>query len=170
MKEVVDVLLGSQFVRSEAANLMYQVVEGSGMGLPHSAGIADSAFYHKAERGMVEKDALESVGIDMLVRYRDDILILANSYEKFIAWFQKLKSKAGFFKLQCEEIVRFSKVGDKEVQFLQFRVQMNGEIKAFETYPSQQEYFHALGTYFSPCPCSTRVAKKACGSHVQPGY
>ena len=38
MKEVVDVLLGSQFVRSEAANLMYEVVEGSGMGLPHSAG------------------------------------------------------------------------------------------------------------------------------------
>ena len=38
MKEVVDVLLVSQFVRSEAANLMYEVVEGSGMGLPHSAG------------------------------------------------------------------------------------------------------------------------------------
>ncbi|CAE7359305.1 unnamed protein product [Symbiodinium necroappetens] len=86
MQEVVEVLLGSQFVRSEAANLMYQVIEG-----------------------MVEKDTLESVGIDLLLRYRDDILILASSYEKFLTWFQ------------------FSEVEDKEVQFLQFRVQMNAK-------------------------------------------
>ena len=98
-------------------------------------GIADSAFYHKAERGMVEKDALESVGIDMLLRYRDDILILASSYEKFIAWFQKLKTKAGFFKLQCQEILRFSKVEDKEVQFLQFRVQMNAKSRRLRLIP-----------------------------------
>ena len=84
---------------------------------------------------MVEKDALESVGIDMLLRYRDDILILASSYEKFIAWFQKLKSKAGVFKLQCEEIVRFSKVEDKEVQFLQFRVQMNAKSRRLRLIP-----------------------------------
>ena len=71
----------------------------------------------------------------MLLRYRDDILILASSYEKFIAWFQKLKSKAGFFKLQCEEIVRFSKVEDKEVQFLQFRVQMNAKSRRLRLIP-----------------------------------
>ena len=160
MKEVVDALLGSQFVRSQAANLMYQVIEGSGMGLPQSAGIADSAFYFKAEKGMVEKDTLESVGIDLLLRFRDDILILASSYEKFLTWFQKLKNKAGFFKLQCEEIVRFSEVEDKEVQFLQFRVQMNAKSRRLRLIPHSKNISMPLESTSAHAPAVHKWPKK----------
>ena len=135
MEEVMNLLLGSQFVSSEAADATYQVIEGSGMGLPQSAGIADSAFYHKAERGLVDEQSLRETGIDLLIRYRDDILILSHDYGKFVAWFQVLKARSGFFRVQCEEIVRFCECEDREVQFLQFRVQMNARSRKLRLIP-----------------------------------
>ena len=91
MGEVMDLLLGSQFVRSEATLEIHQVIEGSGTGLPQSSGIADSTFFFIAERGLVDDESLRDAGSDLLTRYRDDILILANNYAKFIARFQMIQ-------------------------------------------------------------------------------
>ena len=46
------------------------------MGLQQNAGITDSAFSFKAEKGIVETNTPESAGIDLLLRW-DDILVLA---------------------------------------------------------------------------------------------
>ena len=43
-------LLGSQYVHSPSTGVVAQVVQGSGMGLSQSAGIADAAFYCRAEK------------------------------------------------------------------------------------------------------------------------
>ena len=87
------------------------------MGLPQNAGITDSAFSFKAEKGIVETNTPESAGIDLLLRYRDDILVLASDYTKFVAWFHKLKEKAGIFKTTYSVRSPFGSVRQKTEKY-----------------------------------------------------
>jgi hypothetical protein len=53
---------------------VYQVTRGSGMGARHSSTVSDLAFYN-----IVEKHVLGSPGITLYVRYRDDLLVVAEN-------------------------------------------------------------------------------------------
>jgi len=101
-------LLGSQIIRSNATPLVGRAVEGSGMGLPQSAGIADAAFLCKVEQHMLQTTVVSAAGIKLYMRYRDDIFILTNNRTGTIAWFST---------------------------FLQFRVQMNHKSKKLRLIP-----------------------------------
>ena len=134
-RSALNLLLGSQIIRSKATPLVGRAVEGSGMGLPQSAGIADAAFLCKVEQHMLQTRVVLAAGIKLYMRYRDDIFILTNNRTGTIAWFNKMREKGGFFKLQCEDCQRFNKLVSTEMTFLQFRVQMNHKSKKIRLIP-----------------------------------
>jgi hypothetical protein len=77
--DTMDLLLTSQFVRSSVTGRCVQVCEGSGMGLPQSGGIADAAFFIKAEQDLLRQDARRQAGIVAYLRFKDDRLIFSNN-------------------------------------------------------------------------------------------
>ena len=135
VRSALSLLLGSQIIRSNATPLVGRAVEGSGMGLPQSAGIADAAFLCKVEQHMLQTTVVSAAGIKLYMRYRDDIFILTNNRTGTIAWFSNMRERGGFFKLQCEECQRFNKLVSTEMTFLQFRVQMNHKSKKLRLIP-----------------------------------
>jgi len=116
-KRAIDFLLSSQFLRLENdhdASSTWQVIIGSGMGLPHSGEISDAALYSCMEARILNQEALSRYSIVKYLRYRDDILILANERGE--------SGGSGFLKLAMQHskpyILKCVSVG-KQVSFLE---------------------------------------------------
>jgi len=53
------------------------------MGLRHSGPASDAAFFTRCERGWAEDAILHRHGIDMYVRFRDDVWVSAHDRDAF---------------------------------------------------------------------------------------
>lgn len=123
-EDALWVLLSSQLVHSSETQQIAQVVHGSGMGVSQSAGIADTAFFCKAERGLCTPDVLKNSGVELYMRYRDDGLILVSDISAFKPWFAQFKVAAGYFKVEVEAVKKFYALHTEEVDFLQCTVML----------------------------------------------
>ncbi|CAE7466663.1 unnamed protein product [Symbiodinium sp. CCMP2592] len=131
-------LLYYQFVESrELPERIWRVTKGTGMGLPHSGEVADSAFAALAEDPWAVKRTIQAHhGIDGYWRFRDDILILGSNRQRAKEFFWELRKLAAFFKVQCEAW------NAEEIQFLEVTVKKNVNTGRFETMP---KYRHKEG-------------------------
>ena len=125
MRRALELILNQQFVVGVTSKDLYQVSNGTGMGLPHSSSVAGSAF-----QNLSEKDALHLAGgacIHGYYRYDDDILIHCSAWPKFICWFRSLKRNSKYFQLKIEN------VADDELVFLSLRITLNKQANSIDT-------------------------------------
>ena len=73
----------------------HQVQVGSGQGQRHSGALSDYCFYRLAERGLVQNCRAVDYHILLYLRYRDDILFVAESWDYINPFLQKLSDMAG---------------------------------------------------------------------------
>ena len=112
--DAIRFLLINQFVRSRAhPGRLWQCEIGSGMGLPHSGEVADAAFYGGVEQHILTAACMRTHSIKAYVRFRDDILILANGPAHGFFWTMKRFSK--YFRLKVVKTAA-------EVHYLDLRV------------------------------------------------
>ena len=153
--DAMDLLLTSQFIRSYETGRVVRVCEGSGMGLPQSGGIADAAFFCKAEKEMLTVANREQAGILAYLRFKDDGLIFSNNRIGVRHWFWNFKAKAGYFRIICDEIVRFNPLVTQELQFLQFRMVLCANTRKVRTIPHSKSVAVPL-SQLSAHPPSTK--------------
>ena len=103
LKDILHFLLHTQFVRVVGADLLFQCVSGSGMGLVHSGAVAETALLNRADRSMFDQTLLAQHGISLALRYRDDVLICGTDKVLFRKWFWEYQDLAGYFRTCLEE-------------------------------------------------------------------
>ena len=74
------------------------------MGLLHSGDVADLILYNNLERWALDPNLMKEHGIDLYIRFRDDIFILATIRSKTREYIWEMRKKAKYFKLECESI------------------------------------------------------------------
>ena len=80
---LLEVILGSQHVMiPEVQDRAWKVIEGSGMGLLASGEISDVALCVLCEFGFVDSDLARSMGLELYLRYKDDVLIVLDSSDE----------------------------------------------------------------------------------------
>lgn len=102
LKDCVMHLLDSQYVELKLDECtMQKVTGGSGMGMKHSGTISDLAFLKVAELPVLQDK--ERLGIQMFVRYRDDILTIVENPHCCTAFYECLIPKAAMaYKVEVE--------------------------------------------------------------------
>ena len=100
--DVLTFVLDSQFVTIRMSSALYKCVIGAGIGLEHSAAIANYAFYCVCEKPFLE--SADAVGITKYSRYHDDICLIAETIAAWrLAW-AALKKFRRFFTLEVRQI------------------------------------------------------------------
>ena len=108
-------LLDNQFiVNPRGDSNTYKVVKGSGMGLAHSGAVAEAALLAGFEIDLVPR--MHQYGIDLYLRFEDDIFIVFSDLPLLHAFFAKMKIGHPFI-IECESINSF------ECQFLDVLIQ-----------------------------------------------
>ena len=75
------------------------------MGLTHSGEVADTAFYFRCERDLVDsKAALMNFGIEAYWRFRDDIAMIATDVFKMEALVREMQRRGQYFIIKYESI------------------------------------------------------------------
>ena len=123
--DIAFLLLSNQFVEDKTHHNMYKVHKGSGMGLPHSGAVAESALLAGAELALIRD--LAAYHVDLYLRFKDDIFILFDDMPHLRRFVTKLRANHPF-EIRCDEISS-SKVAFLEVEVsidkanCQFRIQ-----------------------------------------------
>jgi len=104
--DVITFVLDSQFVTIHMSNILYKCVIGAGIGLEHSAAIANYAFYRVCEKPFLE--SIDAGGILKYARYHDDICFIAESWIATISACNALKDLSGFFILETRQFSSIS--------------------------------------------------------------
>ena len=86
---------------SDQVNNVYRVKTGTGMGNVHSGETADLNFYYAVEKDFATDDAtMNRLGIELYVRFRDDILVFMQSdgakVLEFLQTFKQLSATNGY--------------------------------------------------------------------------
>ena len=104
--EVLSLVLEHQFVLASGLPDWYRCTSGSGIGLLHSAVVANFAFYHAVETKFVH--SLRARGILCYCRYHDDIFLVFKDRLclRFFAVF--LKANASYFKYVSNSVSQTS--------------------------------------------------------------
>jgi len=100
--ETAFMLLDNQYVAASAVADWYKCIGGSGIGLLHSAAIANLAFYNVCEIRFI--DQLRRYGIFKYVRYHDDIFIAFDSMRSLKNFMPVFRTHLGYFKFKAREI------------------------------------------------------------------
>ena len=79
VQETILFLLEHQQVLDKSSNSLVKVTRGSGMGLPHSGAIAESALLNGGEQNALLQ--MTELGIDFYARFRDDIFVIFRDYD-----------------------------------------------------------------------------------------
>ncbi len=96
-------LLCNQFVQHEDS--LYQVCQGTGMGMIHSGSLSDLAFWKKVEVGL----PLAEFGVHFYGRYRDDVLVISNTKQGAQGIFDVARRRAsGCWNLVLEDTSTYS--------------------------------------------------------------
>ena len=106
-------LLQAQFVHVKHTNQTLRVIKGTGMGLPHSGAVAETAFYSAGEAELLQSRHLH--GISLYARFKDDVIIIYRDFDRFRNFTCKLKHNNPFV-VTCESISSVS------VTFLEVRI------------------------------------------------
>ena len=96
----------------------FRVLRGSGMGLMHSAIVANTSFFVRCEKPLLGR--FESYNIRKYGRYFDDTLVLYSDSALFQDFCECMRSSANHFTLLCSE------VSSREVDFLDLTVKFQG--------------------------------------------
>eukprot|EP00974_Lingulodinium_polyedra_P121785 11180267-Lingulodinium_polyedra.AAC.1 len=107
--EIAKFLVLRQTVRSEfLPEREWKVLCGSGMGLPHSADLCDSALYIIAEKNFAAKENIQrAYKIKLFVRFRDDVLIIGSDKALLKEFYWKYRELAAkIFDMACEQMSR----------------------------------------------------------------
>ena len=95
-------------------------MQGTGMGLPHSGAVCDSAFFAIAESNIfINSNAKKCVY--KYYRFKDDILILTSVMGNRDEFGAMMRKSGGFFDVKCEEVNSLC------VSFLELRVFREGK-------------------------------------------
>ncbi len=115
---VLDFLLENQYICSHyCPEEVFNVVEGTGMGLLHSGDLADAALFFLAEFQWACNPKVQSDhGIAALFRFKDDIICFVNSPLQWEIFFKEYCHRSSCFKLELEEI------SDTSVKYLDLEV------------------------------------------------
>jgi len=85
----------------------WHVIEGSGMGLIHSAEVAESAFYMRVEAKFGTRPVImQKYGIVRYWRYRDDILMISRDRRMLVPYVRTIRRFSGYFIIDDVEISR----------------------------------------------------------------
>ena len=101
MEDLLFHLLFHQYVREPRTGELFQVVVGSGQGQRHSGSVSDFAFHELAEADLVEQSSISEFKVYRYVRYRDDIMYVADSWEAADKFLEHLARRAA----SCWELV-----------------------------------------------------------------
>eukprot|EP00973_Karenia_brevis_P006469 880771-Karenia_brevis.AAC.1 len=145
-RDALRLLLTHQFVRlpdfamPDARHHVYQVVKGTGMGLPHSGEVSDAALYARMERGLLNESTYQIHGILHYFRFKDDILLICSQRGApgTQGFFQIMKQRAGYYKLTCDNVGR-------NVRFLELNITIQD---------NYVRYSHALKPHAFTVPLS----------------
>lgn len=105
-KGVAHFLLSNQYIQKKGDDLMFRLIEGTGMGLPQSGALADSALFMAAEDGYVNNHSRLAEGEILLwTRSRDDILMIAKPGKNMRRFYFDFKARARrFYEVECVEV------------------------------------------------------------------
>ena len=135
--EFLEFLLCHQYVICRALpGRLWQVEEGSGMGLAHSGDLCDAALDSLAETWSTDPVVLREHGIRLYVRFRDDIFFIGSDRRLSVSYVQELRRRAKFFHIiaQCS---------DSEVQFFGSASVEIGNAIPHSTVPETNEFGHS---------------------------
>ena len=118
VEDCLHLLLSHQYISAEGFDgRLWRSVKGSGMGLLHSGDLMDVAFYLRCEKWFLDcPGKLWSYGIQRYFRYRDDILIVAQSADGVRCFLDEVRSRQKYFRVEIESSSRSS------VRFLDCKV------------------------------------------------
>ena len=121
MRHAILFLLLNQFVVCE--NITYRVRKGSGMGLPHSSGVAEAALLMGSEVALIN-DLRSTYMVDMFVRFKDDVLIIFNSLPR-------LKDLMSVYRAGHPFVIKCEQISTHSIKFLEITIekQRDGFIK-----------------------------------------
>jgi len=100
--ETAFMILDNQYVAASALPDWYKCIGGSGIGLQHSAAVANWAFYRVCEVHFVHQ--LCRHGILKYVRYHDDIFFVFQSMQSLREFIPVFRSHLGYFKFKARDI------------------------------------------------------------------
>jgi len=105
MQDVTRLLLRAQFIESKLLpDRLWQVQQGTGMGLRHSGEIADSSFANLVEVGFAaRKEIQKAFSILHYSRYRDNMLIIGNDRRLAYMFLGMIMDRSRFFQLTIEQ-------------------------------------------------------------------
>ena len=124
MKESLWFLLDNQYVSDKVLDQELKVIKGSGMGLPHSGGVAELAFMFGGELRALTRQ--QELGIFFYGRFKDDCLIIFDDYDNLKIFVEDLR-EGHPFTIECESI------SSKFVHYLEVGVEKT--LKEFLVYP-----------------------------------
>ena len=103
---ILEYILAEQYIKSKwFPGRLWKSNIGSGMGLTHSGEVADTAFFFRCEKGLVDSDAARSnYGLEAYWRFRDDIAMIATDVYKMEALIKEMKRRAQYFVIKVESI------------------------------------------------------------------
>ena len=92
----------TSYVKSRALpGRLWNVEEGSGVGLAHSGDLCDAALDRLAETWSTDSVVLREHGIRLYVRFRDDIFFIGSDRRLSVSHVQELRRRAKFFPHHC---------------------------------------------------------------------
>ena len=104
VRDVLSYLLNMQYAKAAHSELIFQVIKGSGMGLPHSGEACDSALYVLAEKNWgVDPATMQRLGILHFFRFRDDVFIVyEGDQDKLTTYLNGYGRRAQYFRTEVE--------------------------------------------------------------------
>jgi len=101
---VAKFLLEHQYVMNPITKTIFQVVHGSGMGLPHSGELCDAVFNFLVEQKTINnQEWLDEFGVQAYCRFKDDIMLIMHQ-ERVHDLFTHFGSIQSIFKLELSGI------------------------------------------------------------------
>ena len=98
LRRVLEFLLDNQYVKSRSwPDRLWNVEEGSGMGLAHFCDRYDAALNSLAESWSTDPVVLREHGVRLYVRFRDDIFFIGSDRRLSASYVQELRRRAKFF-------------------------------------------------------------------------
>jgi len=104
--DVLLLLLSHQYVRRYGGDQLYSVIVGTGMGLIHSAEVADLCYYVRVEKWAHRPGPYRSFTLNWYYRFRDDIIVCYNDREKFRKWMTHVRVVSRYFVAEVEAVTR----------------------------------------------------------------
>ena len=100
---ILRFVLINQFVDNNECDVVYRTVKGSGMGMAHSSAVSTINFWIRVEKSLCSRSS--NLGIQLYLRYHDDILIATENPSAGKAVINMIKdSAAPMYRISVDEV------------------------------------------------------------------